>query len=692
MRNGRGRTAASRRARPRRPQNPHNPQDPQIHTFSNPQIWRRAGLIAIVTILTYANSLFGPFILDDQAAIAANRQIREWWNLGAILSTGRDTSVAGRPLVNLSLAINYALGGLNVAGYHVWNIAVHVLCALVAFGIIRRSLELPALRDRFGGQALNLACAAALIWAVHPLASEAVDYLIQRTESMMALCYLFALYASIRAHASERSGTWQAAAVASSACGMACKESMVTAPITILLYDRAYVFERFMQTIRARWRFYVALMATWIVAFLLNRAGPRAGVVGFAAGIDPWTYLLNQAIAITHYLRLSVWPSPLVVFYGWPVQLTLTAALPYVAFVAALFTLTLAGWLLRSEIAFLGLWFFITLAPTSSIVPVATEVAAERRMYLPLLAIVVLIAAPVSRILTSRGAKAALAIGATVFLSAATIVRNSEYSSALSIAQTVVERRPTSIAHHIFGVELAAAGRRDEAIAHLRQAAPGDSRARYDLGVELFNAGKLDDAIAELQAFVATSRLPSRPVPHWLEPPPGELLTAHLVRGRALGQQLRWREATEEGQLALKIDASNAEARALLVAALTNLGVEAIAAGRIDDAVDAFGRAVETQPQNGDAQRNLANALIDRDSVRRACPDGLADAVSHARQAVSLAPNNSASYETLGRALGLQGRLDDARAQFERALQIDPANREAREDLLQIAGRPSRPR
>jgi len=161
--------------------------------------WWRIAIVIVAGILTYANSLSGPFILDDQSTIVDNRQIREWWSPSSVLVPESDTAIAGRPIVNLTFAVNYAIGGLDVRGYHAGNIAIHVICALLAFGVIRRTLDLPRMRDRFGGSAANVACAVALLWVVHPLNSEVVDYLTERTESLMALFYLLTLYASIRA-------------------------------------------------------------------------------------------------------------------------------------------------------------------------------------------------------------------------------------------------------------------------------------------------------------------------------------------------------------------------------------------------------------------------------------------------------------------------------------------------------------
>ena len=318
-----------------------------------------------------------------------NPQIRQLF-ASSVLFPERELPVAGRPLVNVSFAINYALGRLDVRGYHVWNIATHLLCALLLFGIVRRTLELPAVRPRLGRWSADLAFAVALIWVVHPLNTEAVNYLTQRTESMMGLFYFLTLYASIRARMSAHASRWAVTSVVSCAAGMACKESMATAPLMIVLYDRVFLFDSLRQGLRERWRLYAGLAMTWLVLAALMLSGPRVHSAGFSSPIRPWTYLLNQAVMIVHYLRLAIWPRALVLNYGAPSPLTLHDVAPYAVLVVALFLVTVAALALRPKAGVSGAWFFVTLAPASSIVPIATEVGAERRMYLPLAGLIAL--------------------------------------------------------------------------------------------------------------------------------------------------------------------------------------------------------------------------------------------------------------------------------------------------------------
>ena len=112
--------------------------------------------------------------------------------------------------------MNYRVGGLEVRGYHLVNIGIHLCTALLLYGVARRTLLMPRLSDRYRARAAGLAFAIALLWTVHPLNTEAVDYLTQRTESLMSLLFMLTLYASIRALGYRGQVRWQSAAVMAS--------------------------------------------------------------------------------------------------------------------------------------------------------------------------------------------------------------------------------------------------------------------------------------------------------------------------------------------------------------------------------------------------------------------------------------------------------------------------------------------
>jgi tetratricopeptide (TPR) repeat protein len=679
-----------------------------------------ASIIGLALLVTYWNGLSGPFVYDDQLTIVGNPHIRHWWRLQDVLSAEQDSPTAGRPLVGLSFALDYRMAGLDVRAYHVSNLAIHLLCALVVFGVVRRTFELPAIPSTFRVRSTGLAFSTALLWALHPLNSEVVEYVTQRTESMMALFYLLTIYGSVRSSCSERPARWQTAAVATCAFGMACKESMATAPLVVVLYDRIYTFDSFKNAFLKRWRFYAALAATWLLLAALMRSSPRGESAGFTTDVRPWTYLLNQTIMITEYLRHTLWPRSLVAGYGWALPLTPAEVAPCAMLIVILLLLAGLTLVVKPKLGFLGAWFFITLAPSSSLVPIATEVGAERRMYLPLAALVLLAVIGATFVcdavkhrwferpgvigpgIARYGGIATLVV-VSAALAAGTIARNREYASVVSLARTVVERWPTSLGHHILGSALMAAGSHEEAVVHLRAALPDAPRAYYDLGAELFNEGKLNEAIEPLEALIKIWKSPPFAHPHWQAPVRGDVIGARLIMGRAFAQQDRWREAAEQCEQVLAMMPSNIEARKLLatvlfsersfdlasvhykaylesrpndVDALTNLGIALVAAGQDEEAFALFRRAVDVDPANGRTRRNLANALFDHGDVD--------EAAVQAARAVALRPDDPAASDLLGQVLAVQGKFDEAAIRFKRSLQLDPTYEEARGHLDRI--------
>lgn len=565
-------------------------------------------------MVTYATSLDGPFVFDDFATVVQNPRLAD--GVAAAVSTPAETPVAGRPLAHVSLALNYALGGLNPAGYHYLNLAVHIGCALILFGFLKLAL-----------QSSDLAFAAALLWTVHPLNSEVVNYVTQRTESLMALGYFLTMYAAARAVGDKRL-RWQIAAVVACLAGALSKESIATAPLMVMLYDRVFVYSSFRDAWRARARLYAGLAASWIVlAVTLARNGQTVAAGFTSAGVSPRTYLLNQAEMVAHYLHLAVWPGPLVVYYGWPVAVTLADVWLPALFICLLLLATAALLRYAPRYGFWAAWVFIALAPTSTVIPIATEVGAERRMYVALAGLMTLAVIAAFRLLPRRTPLAiAMALVATA-LSARTIARNAEYDSALTLAQTVLDRWPTPNAHQLVGTELARLGRHAEAIPHLRQAASGYPPAGYFLGVSLLAAGQRDDAMVALERFIAA------------EPNALAARAAHGLLAEAMAESGAFDKAVPHYQAYL-------EARPQDAPGWNALGIALARAGRGAEAVTAFSRAAAVAPRSVEFRLNVARALADQG--RRD------EAIAWARQALTIEPANSAAADLL-RSL-MQGR------------------------------------
>jgi Flp pilus assembly protein TadD len=487
----------------------------------------------------YSTSFAGVLVLDDVRAIARNPTIR---SLPASLAPPAATTVSGRPVGNLTLAINYALAPAdardvffpagpgappdaaqrflrNVWGYHFLNLVIHLASGLALFGVVRRTLLSDRLRTQVDGTATWLAFVVALVWLVHPLQTEAVTYVVQRVESLAGLFYLLTLYCAIRAPGSRRARLWSAGAIAACALGMATKEVTVTAPIAVWLWDRTFGGHA---VSRPRWPLLAGLAATWLVLGLLVFHEHRAPSIVLGQGMV-WRYLVTQAGVITHYLRLAITGTPLVFLYTWPLAGSLGALAPQAALVAALVILTGVGIVRRHPLGYAGGWFFLILAPTSSVLPIVTEVAAEHRMYLPLAAVVAcvvvgvyrggrlllarIVPAPPVRRATGAALGAALTVAVVLAYGTETRARNRDYWSEETLWADTVDKQPDNARARVgYGVALLTARRPAEAEAQLRVAVDldrADGFAHERLGAALATQGKLDEAIPRFQRAVA---------------------------------------------------------------------------------------------------------------------------------------------------------------------------------------------
>jgi tetratricopeptide (TPR) repeat protein len=631
-----------------------------------PASWRltilAAGLVVAAAVAAYHNSFAGPFIGDDGTSIVKNRTIRRLWLVYQVLSPpSSGETVSGRPLLNLSLAINYAQSGLEVWSYHLTNLAIHVAAALLLFGIVRRTFLMPALCDRFGRAAAPLALASALLWTVHPLQTESVTYIIQRAESLMGFFYLLTLYCVIRGAGGTvpffaadkpiprptvpgKKGDcppwsallWYAAAVLACLLGMACKEVMATAPLVVLLYDRTFLAGSLAEAWRRRWGLYLALAATWaLLAYLVVTTGLFGRQREFGAP-NLWGYACSQPGVILHYLQLSVWPSSLCLGLDWPVAGSFREIFPAALVVGLLVAATVWGLVGRKAWGFLGAWFFLILAPTSSILPL-NQLAFEHRMYLSLAAVAVLVVAGGyalgDRLLprpavSGRGASvlrwAAPAVMLAAVLTAlgcATVARNSDYQSSLAIWQDIVSKHLSSPrAHNNLGRVLGDAGRTDEAIEHYREALrlkPDYAEAHYNLASALARSGRSEEASEHYQRLLQ------------LEPDNAE---AHHGLGRILAGMGKTDEAIEHYHQALEASPLNAEVH-------NSLGSALAVVGRFSEAIEHLNQALWLKPDYPEADRKLGGAL--------AAIGETAEAIAHYDRALELTPDSTAALHDL---------------------------------------------
>jgi tetratricopeptide (TPR) repeat protein len=487
----------------------------------------------------------------------------------------------------LSLAINYAISGYSVRSYHVFNLIIHIFAGLTLYGIIRRTLLGERLKNRFAENATAIAWVSAVIWLVHPVQTESVTYVVQRTESLMGLFYLLTLYAAIRAMQSSGNPLWPVVSVVCCSLGMGTKEVMVTAPTLVLLYDRAFFAGSFAAALRHRWRLYIALAATWIILAALLWSCPRQEQIEGFSIAKSLNYAMNQGVVIVHYLRLVVWPKGLCLDYFWPmVKNWGKLAAPELA-VLWMAAVTVWG-LIRNRLWPYPLaWFFGTLAVTSSFVPVK-DLAFEHRMYLPLAGLVTLLVmsgytaaehlAKQFRIYRAHYIALMLAAGIIIALTCVTVNRNKDYRSVLSIWESVLKVSPDNArAHDNLGNVLQLQGRLDEAVAHYNKALQADANSaaiHNNLGNVLLQQEKLDKAISHFSEALRLN-------PNYAD--------AHNNMGIALSFKGKSDEAISHYRRALQLRPSFSDAH-------NNLGIALQSLGRFDEALYHFRQTLQLKP------------------------------------------------------------------------------------------------
>ncbi|HZY02824.1 MAG TPA: tetratricopeptide repeat protein [Anaeromyxobacteraceae bacterium] len=613
---------------------------PGIGRPPEPRRGRLAGMagpvaVALLGFAAYAGTFHVPFVFDDDTSIVDNRMIRD---LSAFVSEGKGYRHHPTRFVgNLSFALNYRLGGLDPTGYHVVNVLVHVLNALLLWALVRTTFRTPRLRaSAIAPWSGAVATAAALLFVSHPIQTQAVTYVAQRFASLATTFYLLSVLLWARWRLGRvagigggaRGAAGYAAVLLALLLGMRTKEIAITAPVAIALYE-VWFFEGSWRR-RLAWLLPVLATVAVIPLDLLRLQEPVGKIlsdVGEATRVQTemsrLDYLATQLAAITTYLRLLVLPVGQNLDWDHPVYRSFLEprvvwGAVVLAAVAAAAALLHGGRLARrlrpapdpaGRLASYGVaWFFLALSVESSVIPIV-DVIFEHRVYLPsaglFAAVAAVLALAARRLAPSRpaaftlGASAAMA----VVLASATWARNAVWRSELSLWSDAVAKSPLkSRPRDNLGLALAHLGREPEAVEQFREAArldPGNARAWNNLGVALAKLGRPGEAEVAFRSAI-------RAFPDHAE--------AHHNLGRIYLVDLgRYQEAAALFQRAIALRPDYPEAYA-------NLGAAWNALGRYADTVRLLEPAaalVRTQPH---AHFNLGlayAALGDLGAARR---------------------------------------------------------------------------
>jgi protein O-mannosyl-transferase len=622
-----------------------------------------AAAVCAAVVVVYASGLTAPFIMDDASSVTANRSIRSLWPIWPVICYphGEGRTHDGRPLLNLSLAVNRLATGTSPLGFRVVNIALHCVNALLLMTLARQLLARPAVPAAVRERAGEIAFVAALLWAVHPLGTGAVTYVVQRAESlgafMILATVLLAVISMLAADAGRPTWTLPLVALLSALAGTA-KETSVVIPFITLLIDRALLSGTWRGVLR-HWPWHLAAAASWpSVIVMLTALGGRGSSAGFGSGAQPWLYLLTQSRAIWLYLARIFWPQGLIFDYGDFLSSGLAESGGWLAATAILFAAVVYGYG-RAPVGFLGpLLFFVLLGPTSSIIPVKTQTIAEHRAYLASAALIVPLVAAAYRLAIevkfSRPVITGLVAAVALALGLATADRNREFVNPEILWRKALAAEPRNERAMINLATQLIAKKKPASLAEAerllaRVAETGRYPKVYSLNVgSLAKAqGRLPEALAAIDAV--------------LELTPDEAAT-HADRGYVLWKLERLPEALAALDQAIALDDQ-------IAPAWLNRGNVLLDLGEQEEAERSFARSVEIDPKYAKGWDHLG-------IVQQARGDRAA-ALAAFDRAVSLdAADPEACYNRANLLVAL-GRPADALADYDAAIRNDPRFRDA---------------
>ncbi|MGA2583640.1 MAG: tetratricopeptide repeat protein [Tepidisphaeraceae bacterium] len=625
-----------------------------------------AGLL-LICILAFAATFRNGFIWDDDHHVTENIQLLSLQGLHNIWLTFT-SEPQYYPLTHTTFWIEYHLWKANPLGYHIDNVLLHAIGAIVLWRILVR-IKIPG------------AYWVAMIWAVHPLQLESVAWVTERKNVLSGLLYFLALWTYLKSEDNRAHQGWYLTSLVLFLAALFSKTVVSSLPVVILL-----IF--WWQRGKVTWDDVMPLAPMFAAGFVLGclTSWMERHVVGAVGPAFDFTILDRICIAghaVWFYLWKILWPVRLIFIYPrWDID---PVPRPWqLVYPAAVIACLLALWLLRHRLGrgpiAAALFFVITLFPALGFVnvfPMRYSFVADHFQYLAGIGPIILIVALIAKIFPRDLMTGLLCVTVAGFC-VIDLLQSRVYFDSETLWADVLSKDPNSmIGHNDLGIALFNDGKIDEAEAHFRQALSMAHSDPYTpqlwIGQCEEARGNHSDAIEDYHQALLDLPDSSEPVLHMIRAEP------YYKMGVSYAAWAHQTAATDPTWARYYLHASiDAYETCISInptheLAMTNLAAVFTDAGLEDEAIAWCRKALAINPESVPAHINWGNALVFQN-----LPD---DALLQYQAALAIAPDNVQAINNIGQVYASEGKYDQAISQFRQALQIDPSNDLARHNL-----------
>jgi len=647
-------------------------------------------ILVLVGVLIYSNTLQAPFYFDDNIRILKNPSVRmDRLTFSEIKkATVHDETGTGRPISKISFALNYYFHKYDRQGYHIVNITIHIVTALLLYSFILTTLNLQHIvsnahsadRSSLNVEHVHMAFWASLLWAVNPLHTNSITYIIQRMNSSAAMFYLFSFVLYIHGriaqtnspHIKSNSFNFKACMLFSGSFiswlfSLGCKQITAVLPFLIILYE-FYFFRHFdHKWIKTRLKYFFGIFFFIIVIALIiigdNPLERFSRIRDFSN--NEFTYLqriLTQPRVVIYYISLLFFPHPsrLQLDYDFPISSSLIEPVPTILSVftiGCLFFFIFFTARKNRLLSFCMVWFFGNLMIETTVIPLA--IIYEYRTYLPsmLLGFPVIIAS--CHFIKRRSVLILLCSSMALICAVWTYQRNTVWNNKVvfwkdNIKKSPFKARPNYQLAHAFSMN----DKVEDAIDHYYKTIlldPEHVKAHNNLGIALEKKGSWSEAIAHYKKAMEI-------LPSYIDP--------YNNLGNLMVKQNRVQEAIDIFHSALTFESDNSKTHYNLAVALEKIY-------DLDNALKYYAEALKTDSSYAEAHNNLGGIFFQKANIELS--------IHHFKKAIEVNPSYEEARNNLSNLLTFQKQLNKAVAEIKEKYKTDGANRDLQYDLGKLS-------